>query len=250
MPLEFYVAAFRFGHSMVRAEYDIHLNFNTSGEQGTIPATLALLYTFTALSGYPLTVNFDTLPEHWIIQWENFFEGGGGFFNRARRINTELVEPLFKLPNLQGEPEWGNGARLGVTNLLRGYLLRMPTGQMVARALWQRLQGVRDIPVLTPEQIKQGAASDKQREVLEGAGFLERTPLWYYILSEAAVLGDGQHLGAVGSTIVAEVLIALVRRSPDSILRQRNWEPSLPSREPGTFTLPDLLRLAGVLRPS
>jgi hypothetical protein len=44
---------------------------------------------------------------------------------------------------------------------------------------------------------------------------LQRTPLWYYILAEAAVLGGSQHLGPVGSTIVAEVLVGLVRRSPD-----------------------------------
>ena len=32
MPLEFAVAAYRFGHSMVRAAYDFNLNFNRSGE--------------------------------------------------------------------------------------------------------------------------------------------------------------------------------------------------------------------------
>ena len=72
-------------------------------------------------------------------------------------------------------------------------------------------------------------------------------PLWYYILAEAAVLGNGRRLGPVGGTIVAEVLVGLLRRSEGSILRTDNWEPSLPSAEPGTFTLNDLLRFAGVL---
>jgi len=77
---------------------------------------------------------------------------------------------------------------------------------------------------------------------------LERTPLWYYVLAEAAVLGGGQRLGPVGSTIVAEVLVGLVRRSPDSILDPRTgWEPNLPSAQPGTLALPDLLKLAGLL---
>jgi hypothetical protein len=53
-------------------------------------------------------------------------------------------------------------------------------------------------------------------------------------------------LGPVGSTIVAEVLIGLVHNSKDSILRQRNWQPTLGST-PGRFTLRDLLRLGGVL---
>jgi hypothetical protein len=83
--------------------------------------------------------------------------------------------------------------------------------------------------------------------VLEDAGFLDRTPLWYYILAEAAVLGNGRRLGPVGGTIVAEVLVGLVRRSQNSILRDDDWTPSLPSETPGTFTLADLLRFAGVL---
>jgi hypothetical protein len=246
MPLEFSVAAFRFGHSMVRAAYDFNLNFNRSGDPGTIPATLDLLFTFTALSGQ-FVADFPTLPENWIIEWENFFDPQGGDpRSKARRIDTELVEPLEHLRIVSGQEEGGLAAKLAVRNLLRGYLLRLPTGQAVARALRQRLQGVRNIPVLTPQQVRQGAASNAQRQVLQSAGFDERTPLWYYILAEAAVLGGGQHLGPVGSTIVAEVLVGLVRRSPDSIL-ESDWEPNLPGAQPGTFTLPDLLRFAGVL---
>ena len=46
---------------------------------------------------------------------------------------------------------------------------------------------------------------------------------------------------------MAEVLVGLVRRSTDSILSVPGWKPSLPSAKPGTFTLTDLLRFAGVL---
>jgi Animal haem peroxidase len=236
MPLEFTVAAYRLGHSMVRGNYDFNLNFQ--------PATLDQLFTFTALSGQ--LGDFDTLPELWIIEWENFVDAGQPF-NKARRIDTKLVEPLEHLRILTGDEEAGLARRLAVRNLLRGYLLRMPTGQAVARALKQKLQGVRDIPVLGPNRIREGAASDEQVQVLEEAGFLERTPLWYYILAEAAELGGGQRLGPVGSTIIAEVLVGLVRRSANSILRQQNWQPILPSAQPGTFTLKDLLSFAGIL---
>jgi nucleoid-associated protein YgaU len=51
----------------------------------------------------------------------------------------------------------------------------------------------------------------------------------------------------VGSTVVAEVLIGIARRSDDSILRQPEWAPSLPSLDPAAFKLADLLRFAGVL---
>lgn len=68
------------------------------------------------------------------------------------------------------------------------------------------------------------------------------------ILAEAAFLRNGRRLGPVGSTIVAEVLVGLVRRSPDSILAQGStWKPNLPSPQQGR-TLEDLLRFAGVLR--
>jgi hypothetical protein len=244
MPLEFSVAAYRFGHSMIRAAYNFNLNFNLSGDPDAIPATLGLLFTFTALSGQ--LGDFETLPDNWIIQWENLINAGGPF-DRTRRIDTKLVEPLFQLTDFQGRPRRADRARLAVRNLLRGYLLRLPTGQAVARALQQKLSGVRDIPVLSPNQIRNGAASDEQEGVLEDAGFLDRTPLWYYILAEASVLGNGRRLGPVGGTIVAEVLVGLVRRSENSILRVENWEPTLPSADEGTFTLADLLRFAGVL---
>ena len=244
MPLEFSVAGFRFGHTMVRNDYDFNLNFNTSGEPGTSPATLRLLFTFTALSGQ---LGFgpgptDTLPDNWIIEWENFVDNGGPAKSKARRLDTKLAAPgLFDLRNVQGQPEQPapDASRLAVRNLLRGYGLRMPTGQALATHL--------GLTPMTATELEAAAASPAQAQVLQDAGFLERTPLWYYLLAEAKHHGGGQHLGPVGSTIVAEVLIGLVRRSDDSILRYPGWAPSLPAAIPGRFELADLLRFAGVL---
>lgn len=244
MPLEFSFAAYRFGHTMARDAYDYNLNFNISGEPGTFPASFALLFTFTALSSQ--IGDFDTLPDNWIIEWENLIDAAkpGG---TARRIDTKLAPELFNLRNALGEPLTDPQGRvtqimrhLAVRNLLRGYLVRIPTGQAVAGAL--------GIPALTPQEIEQAAASQPQVDALRAGGFLEQTPLWYYVLVEAAARTGGKRLGPVGSTLIAEVLVGLVRRSEDSILKgQRRWKPSLPGAQRGTFTLPDLLRHAGVL---
>ena len=240
MPLEFSVAAFRFGHTMVRSDYDFNVNFNTTGDPGTFPASLSLLFTFSALSGE--LGNFDTLPENWIIEWENFV--GPKPRSRARLFDTKLANPLFELPTTTGTTEVGLGAMLAVRNLLRGYLLRMPTGQALATAM--------NLTPLTAEEIEEVASKvappagqESQLDVLRSSGFAERTPLWYYILAEAAFHAKGKHLGPLGSTLVAEVLIGLIEKSENSILRNKLWEPTLPHK--GKFKLEDLLRFAGVL---
>lgn len=250
LPLEFSFAAYRFGHSMVRASYNFNLNFNRSGQAGTLPATLFLLFSFTALSGQlgpeqEPTSGTDTLPDNWIIEWERLI-GNAANVEKTRRLDTQLVEPLFELRDELGKPLPDNEMRLAVRNLLRGYRLRMPTGQAAAKAAQAKVQSAWQIPTLTPEQISNDAASDERKRALEQGGFSSRTPLWYYLLAEASVLGGGQRLGPLGSTIVAEVLIGLVRRSENSILRDPNWKPSL-GNTPGRFDLTDLLRLARVL---
>ena len=75
-----------------------------------------------------------------------------------------------------------------------------------------------------------------------------KNPRGFTFAPDGTLVVNGQRLGPVGSTIVAEVLIGLARRSENSILTDPNWTgPTLPSAAPGTFTLTDLLRFAGVL---
>ncbi|MFI1989136.1 LysM peptidoglycan-binding domain-containing protein [Actinoplanes sp. NPDC020271] len=240
MPLEFSVAGYRLGHTMVRAKYDFNLNFNT--RPGGIPATLELLFSFTALGGQVGGPANPTLPDNWIIEWENII--GGTDVMHARKLDTNVAavgdKALFALRKVDGTPESPPDAgRLPVRNLLRGYRLRLPTGQALAQHL--------GLPVMTKDEVLAAAGSPQQMTALQAGGFESRTPLWYYVLAEASHAHGGQRLGPVGSTLVAEVLIGLIRRSQDSILAQPGWAPSLTSAKPGTFELADLLRFAGVL---
>lgn len=56
------------------------------------------------------------------------------------------------------------------------------------------------------------------------------------------VCEDGERLGAVGSLIVAEVLLGIVDGDPESFRSvDPSWQPTLPSRDPSRFTIADLL---------
>lgn len=231
IPVEFAGAAYRFGHSMVRASYEHNATFRQGGLLGS--ATFKQMFTFTALSGN--LGELDTLPDNWIIDWTLFFgQGAGPGVNPARRIDTAITPALGELPSFVGNPLPGIMGQLASRNLLRGYLLGLPTGQALATAM-------KIAPL--PHSVLADAlpAGNGAREAFKAAGFMQRTPLWFYVLAEA---GDstGQRpnrLGPVGSRIVAETLWNLVLHSEDSVLLD---EPDAAERASGEFTLKGLIR--------
>ena len=61
---------------------------------------------------------------------------------------------------------------------------------------------------------------------LQQTGWKGETPLWYYVLRESAVTTSGDRLGPVGGRIVAEVIVALLDRDPDSVRSAKpDWQP-------------------------
>jgi hypothetical protein len=236
MPIEFSAAAYRFGHSMVRQEYDYNATFKPEG--GLAPATFNFLFTFTALSGDIQPEpgenrQFPSLPNNWIIDWVRFFDHGGAAGpNPARKIDARISPELGKLRDVVGIPIPSIMGRLAARNLLRGYLLGLPTGQAVAARI--------GVPRLSEAEIL-AAVPASNRARFTAAGFHVGTPLWFYVLAEAAAPGpDGNHLGNVGSTIVAETLWNHVRFAEDSVLAN---PPSRAELDTGEFTLRGLIRI-------
>ncbi|MET0245599.1 MAG: heme peroxidase family protein [Sphingomonas sp.] len=208
LPLEFSAAAFRFGHSMVRAEYDYNANFNAEPDPSgaDFSGSFARMFSFTGNGAKPIGGEegggSPTLPDNWIIDWARFTHPTTAM-RRARRIDTALTPPLFAMIN---ESAAANGLfqRLAARNLRRAHVLALPSAQALIEQM--AAAGVAPSHALTAAELRSGRTG----QAIAAGGFDTATPLWFYVLKEAELIGGGNHLGPLGSRIVAETLFGLI----------------------------------------
>jgi hypothetical protein len=257
MPLEFAAAAYRFGHSMVRPGY-------------RLSASVPQFPIFGTDAGATLN-GFHEFRSNWAIDWVRYadlspLDAGNdkkeddkvnqNRLQLAYKIDTSLVDPLGSLPNPPFDPPLSLGGTklmsLAQRNLMRGWRMRLPSGQAVARAMG--IEPLKDSEIIIGKFT--GDPADVRGPVTKFSdAFADNCPLWTYILAETKETtvtiktnqGDRaiktRQLGPVGGRIVAETFIGLLLADSTSYFSVNPiWKPSKAAA--GRFGLREFVKTA------
>jgi hypothetical protein len=225
MPVEFAVACFRMGHSMVRNNYNIQRGRRLAILQPVLANPLG------SLNGGR------QVPRELEQQNDLFFRAptsppldppgasaNDQSFNLSRQLDSQVSPNLLSLPlSAIGGGRPGDQVNLAARNLTRAVQVGLPSGQDVARAL--------GVPVLSNADLGLSAR------------YGGKAPLWFYVLKEAELTQAGARMGPTGGRVIAEVIAGLLDADKTSFFNQpRGFTPLTTP-----FTMADLLRVGGSL---
>jgi hypothetical protein len=203
MPVEFSVAAYRVGHTLVRSDYALnheHLEFElfeeAEGQEG-----------------------FTGIPPELAVDWRYLLPVDDCIAPRlCKAVDPRLANELQDLPLPVVPSNNPRDRALAFRNLMRGSALRLGSGQAVAAALAPHYPAIDPAFVPDVDLPDDPALADQLRSA---------TPLFYYLLAEGAQKHQGERFGPTGSAILLEVFGGMLRYCDTSFLKAPGgaWQP-------------------------
>jgi hypothetical protein len=205
IPVEFSVAAYRLGHSLIRAGYQLSFPRQQplNHPDGPVGPHHELPIFDPTITGKPDLHGGRLLPDKHTIEWDWYFSMGAPkppFPQLSNFLDIKISSSVANIP--------GSNRPLATLNILRGWRFGLPSGTDVAHAM--------------------GFAPIALDDEMENS-------LWVYILKEAEKFAEkgepkGSRLGPVGGTIVAAVFAGLLKG--DSLSYAEQFPLWRPDQEP------------------